>query len=136
MHFTIGDLQPNITYKTSRSGGKGGQHVNKVSSKVELNFDISQSSLFTPEQKQLITDRLANRISSTGMLQIICQQDRSQLANKQRCQDKLIALLHQALKVNKSRKATKPKRSAIESRLEQKRKQALKKMGRRSDFFD
>ena len=77
MNFLIKDLLKEISFKTSRSGGKGGQNVNKVSSKVELNLNISSSVLFTDEQKKILLKKLANKISSAGVLQIITEEERS-----------------------------------------------------------
>lgn len=124
-------LLPQITYKTSRSGGKGGQNVNKVSTKVEIAFNFKASSLFTDEQKQLLLVKLSNRLNADGNLQVISEEERSQLLNKERAMDKLCQLLTKALYVRKPRKATKPKKSAIEKRLKEKQQQALKKMNRR-----
>ena len=75
-------LESEITFKTSRSGGSGGQHVNKVSTKVELDFDVVNSKILTDEQKDIITNKLAARITVEGILQVICQTERSQLRNK------------------------------------------------------
>jgi len=135
MQVSISSLLPDITYKTSRSGGKGGQHVNKVSSKVELNYDFQKSALFTEEQKAALQEKLANRLTADGNIQIICEEGRSQSANKERCLEKLVLMLQQALKKQKPRKATKPKRSAIEQRLKEKQLQAMKKINRRKDFY-
>lgn len=135
MDFSIADLLPDITFKTSRSGGKGGQNVNKVSSKVELNFNFSGSKVFRTEQKELIRQKLANRITASEMVQVICEEERSQLINKERCLNKLMLLLKNALIIPKTRKATRPKKSAIENRLKRKQQQALKKLQRRKDFF-
>lgn len=130
------DLLKEITFKTSRSGGKGGQHVNKVSSKVELNIDIRLSNLFSEEQKSLLFQKLANRINSEGVLQVITEEGRSQLYNKERSLEKLQSLIKQALHQPKRRKATKPKRSSIESRLRAKQLTAIKKINRRGNFHD
>ena len=89
MEFPVKDLLKEIRFKTSRSGGKGGQNVNKVSSKVELNLNISASLLFNDEQKQILLQKLANRINSEGILQIITEEERSQLLNKQKSLVKL-----------------------------------------------
>jgi len=84
MNFTKTDLQKEITYKTSRSGGKGGQNVNKVSSKVELLFSISASALFTDEEKELLTQKLQSRFNKDGLVQVVCDEERSQYLNKER----------------------------------------------------
>lgn len=136
MEFPVKDLLKEIRFKTSRSGGKGGQNVNKVSSKVELNLNISASLLFNDEQKQILLQKLANRINSEGILQIITEEERSQLLNKQKSLVKLQQLIKNALNQPAVRKATKPKRSAIESRLKAKHMNALKKISRRDYFKD
>ncbi len=136
MDFSIQDLLKEISFRTSRSGGKGGQKVNKVSSKVELNINIRTSALFTEDQRSLVLKKLANRINSEGVLQIITEEERSQLHNKQRSLEKLQILLKNALYQPEPRKATKPGRSAIERRLKAKQLTALKKINRRDHYPD
>lgn len=136
MTFSKQDLLKEITFRTSRSGGKGGQNVNKVSSKVELNINLKSSLLFTEEEKELLVQKLANRINSEGVLQVITEEERSQLHNKEKSIDKLIILLKKALFKPKPRKPSKPKRSAIEKRLKSKQLISLKKLSRRGNFND
>jgi ribosome-associated protein len=136
MNISKEDLLREITFKTSRSGGKGGQHVNKVSSKVELYLNINSSSLFTEQQKQRISDKLSNRINAEGFLQIVTEEDRSQLRNKERSLEKLLLLLKAALHQVKLRKPTKPGKGVIEKRLKLKKATALKKINRRSSHLD
>lgn len=131
MKISKQDLVKEVKFKTSRSGGKGGQNVNKVSSKVELNWDVNTSNLITDEQKKLISLKLANRLNSEGLVQVITEEERSQLLNKERSLDKLILLIVKALHVPKLRKASKPKKSAIAKRLKSKQLQSLKKINRR-----
>lgn len=136
MEFSKQDLLKEVTFRTSRSGGKGGQNVNKVSSKVELNLNVKTSTLFTEDQRILVLKKLAKRINSEGVLQIITEEERSQLHNKERSLEKLQLLLKNALHQPKLRKATKPKRSAIEGRLRAKQLTALKKINRRDHLRD
>jgi ribosome-associated protein len=136
MNFLIKDLLKEISFKTSRSGGKGGQNVNKVSSKVELNLNISSSVLFTDEQKKILLEKLANKISSVGVLQIITEEERSQLLNKQKSLVKLRQLINNALYLPPMRKATKPKRSSVGNRLKTKHLNSLKKINRKDYFED
>lgn len=127
-------LLKELSFKTSRSGGKGGQNVNKVSSKVELNFDISRSGLFSDEQKQLLIEKLSKRINSEGILQVITEEERSQYLNKERSVEKLMVLISRALHQPKLRKATKPKKTAIEKRLKNKLLLSQKKISRNKGF--
>lgn len=122
------------TFKTSRSGGKGGQNVNKVETKVELLFDINASNLFTDEQKNVLLTKLATRIIDEGVLQLIASTERSQLKNKERAIAKAIELIQKALKPRKPRKATKPTLESIEKRLLDKQLKSMKKQLRKRMF--
>ncbi len=128
------DLQKEIIYKTSRSGGKGGQNVNKVSTKVELLFDISASAFFTDEEKERLQAKLQNRFNKDGLLQVICDEERSQYLNKEIALQKLQTLLNDALKVVKKRKPTKVSKAAKAARVDAKRKQGEKKDSRKRNF--
>lgn len=133
MKPNIHQLQTEVTYKTSRSGGKGGQNVNKVSSKAELNFDVLKSKLLTEEQKDLISLKLENRINSEGVLQIVSQSERSQLKNKKVVLMRFHELLEMAFHVRKKRKPTKVPRSVIEKRLKAKKRKSDRKKLRRNE---
>ncbi|MBI2279453.1 MAG: aminoacyl-tRNA hydrolase [Bacteroidetes bacterium] len=124
-------LYTELIFKTSRSGGAGGQNVNKVSSKVELIFDVAKSTQFTAEQKETIFIKLANRIDNEGLLHLQCDETRSQLKNKEIVVERLINLLETALKPVKKRKPSKPSKSSIRKRLENKKKLSDKKDTRR-----
>jgi len=130
------ELIKELTFRTSRSGGKGGQNVNKVSSKVELIFNVNNSTLFNDEQKALLLQKLTNRLDSEGNVHIVSQEDRSQLLNKQRSILKLQALLLQALKVQKKRKPSKIPKAVVQKRLKEKSAIATKKENRRRPDFD
>ncbi|MEO3404548.1 alternative ribosome rescue aminoacyl-tRNA hydrolase ArfB [Mucilaginibacter sp. CAU 1740] len=134
MNFTKADLQKEISYKTSRSGGAGGQNVNKVSSKVELLFSIAASALFTDEEKQLLTEKLQNRLNKDGYVQVICDEERSQYLNKEKATERLIMLLTKALHKPKVRKPTKVSKAAKAARLDSKKIQSVKKEGRGKRF--
>ncbi|SDM42702.1 ribosome-associated protein [Pedobacter steynii] len=130
------DIVKVVTFKTSRSGGKGGQNVNKVSSKVELILHIDSAGIFTEEERELLHERLAHRLDQEGNLHIVSQEDRSQLMNKERTILKLIALLKSALHIQKKRKPTKTPKSVIRKRLADKQSVSAKKEFRKRPSLD
>ncbi|MBC8984859.1 aminoacyl-tRNA hydrolase [Pedobacter sp. N36a] len=125
-----------VSFKTSRSGGKGGQHVNKVSSKVELILHLPSAVFLTEEERTLLLERLANRLDQEGNLHIVSQEDRSQLMNKERTILKLIALLKSGLHLQKKRKPTKTPKSVIRKRLQDKQSVSTKKILRKRPALD
>ncbi len=129
-------MEREMQFQASRSGGAGGQNVNKVNTKVELRFHVENSELLTEEEKALVQEKLGNRITNDGYLQVVCQTERSQLQNKELCVQRFYELLRQALTMQKKRSATKPTRSSVRRRLESKKKQAEKKASRgfRKDY--
>lgn len=128
-------LRPFISFQTARSGGSGGQHVNKVETKVTLLFDVNAATCFSGEEKDRIRRRLAGRLQADGVVQVVSQQTRSQLQNKEIALQKLAELLAVALQTDKPRNATKPSKAAVQKRLDAKRQQALRKINRKKDWF-
>nr|WP_294795433.1 alternative ribosome rescue aminoacyl-tRNA hydrolase ArfB [uncultured Mucilaginibacter sp.] len=134
MNFSKPALAKEVSYKTSRSGGKGGQNVNKVSTKVELLFSVDDSALFTDDEKLLIKEKLQSRFNKDGYIQVICDEERSQLLNKEIALERLCVLLVRSLQKPKPRKATKVSKQAKEARLAGKKLNAQKKENRKKNF--
>jgi ribosome-associated protein len=124
-----------LDYKAVRSSGAGGQNVNKVSSKVVLSFNLRSSNSLTDEEKALAEVRLASKLTNDGILILQCDEDRSQLRNKDIVTKRFLAIIENALKEEKPRKPTKIPRSVIKKRIEGKRRQAEKKQSRRRPDF-
>ena len=133
--FDISELISEAVFLTSRSSGPGGQNVNKVNSRIELRFSITGSEILDNEQKRLLTEKLSTKLTSDGLLIVTCQEDRSQLRNKEIAIEKFDRLITKALTPVKKRRPTKPTATSIEKRLHQKKENAEKKQLRgKSDF--
>lgn len=119
-------LRKEVKFRTARSGGSGGQHVNKVETKVELLFDIANSEVLNEQQKRLAKEKLAKKINKDGLLSVISQEKRTQILNKTRAWNKFVKLLEKAIVPAKKRRY-KPIKANKKVRLEAKRRNSEKK---------
>lgn len=128
-------LLQELDFKAVRSSGAGGQNVNKVSSKVVLNFNLAASNALTEEEKQRAIIKLASKLTNENVLILQCDEDRSQLRNKELVTRRFLQVMENALKQEKPRKPTKIPRSVIKKRIEGKRRNAEKKQSRKRPDF-
>ncbi len=125
-----GQLIRELQFKAVRSSGAGGQHVNKVSTKIELTFDLIRSSAFLDMEKERLLHKLKPRLTNDGLLLLQCDATRSQHKNKELAILRFLDIIESALKAPKKRKRTKPSKTSVEKRLKTKKITAQKKAGR------
>ena len=123
--------QTELIFKASRSSGPGGQNVNKLNTKVAVSFDIENSGALNTEQKEIILRKLANRLTNDNRLIVESQRFRSQKANRDFAVEKLTEIIESVLRRQKTRRLTRPTRTAVEKRLKQKKIKSLLKQQRR-----
>ncbi|WP_136480417.1 alternative ribosome rescue aminoacyl-tRNA hydrolase ArfB [Cognatitamlana onchidii] len=134
--FNEKQLLEELKFKAIRSSGSGGQHVNKVSSKVEITFNLYESLVFNESQTEILKTKLQNRLTKNGLLVVFCDESRSQHKNKEIATKRLLELLKSALIIRKKRVPTKISKSAIQKRLKCKKIRSLKKVNRRKPKLD
>ena len=128
------NFQHELSYKTSRSSGSGGQNVNKVETSVTVLWKVEDSTVFTESEKERILLKLKNKINAEGILQTTVSESRTQLQNKKIATERIQELVNKSLIVPKKRIATKPSRAKVEKRLESKKKLSEKKENRKFRF--
>lgn len=130
------NLIKELKFKAVRSSGAGGQHVNKVSSKIELIFDLQNSVELSSEEKELLSKNLKPKLTKDNILLLNCDESRSQHKNKEIVIKRFLEMISNGLKVPKKRKTSKPTKSSIQKRLEKKKKLAYKKAFRKKPALE
>jgi ribosome-associated protein len=120
-----------LTYRASRAGGAGGQHVNTSSTRIELLWNVQTTQALTDDERTRVLTKLTSRIDGEGFIRVVSSARRSQLQNREAADEKLAELVSNALAVQKKRKATKPSKGAKEARLTDKKKRGETKKQRR-----
>ena len=134
MPYTVPERE--LRFRASRAGGPGGQHVNRVSTRVEVRWNVLRSPTLSPRQRELLLEKLSSRIDGKGELRVTSDQTRSQLQNKLAAIERLNVLVRDALYEPPPRKKTHPPRASKERRLQEKRRRSLTKQNRRPPKID
>jgi ribosome-associated protein len=125
-----------LDVRATRSSGAGGQHVNKTSSRIEISWNVRESKAISDEQRAILSERLASRISTDGSIRVVSSETRSQLRNRERAEARLAEIIRRALTIRKKRKPTHRPRRADEARLASKKLHSKKKLERKRDILD
>lgn len=136
MNLKERNFESELQFRTSRSGGKGGQNVNKTETKVELIFDLLHSNILNDEEKEMVLKRWKNRVNAAGEFLICSSAERSQAANKEKTVSKFYAMMEKALTPEKKRIATKVPKDIKETILKKKKEHGKKKADRRLNTRD
>lgn len=132
----IDQLIKELKFKAIRSGGAGGQHVNKVSSKIVLFFDVASSIVLSEDDRELLLKNLRSKLTKENILILTCDESRSQHKNKEIIIQRFLQLITNGLKVAKERKESKPSKASVKKRLENKKKKATIKANRKRPDLD
>ena len=125
-----------LTFRASRAGGPGGQHVNTSSTRIELLWDLSHSSVVSDDIRARLMEKLGSRLDAAGMVRVVASDRRSQAQNRDAASERLAKIVRQALVVPRKRRATRPTRASREQRLADKKRRGERKRDRRRDVFD
>jgi len=125
-----------LTFRASRAGGPGGQHVNTSSTRIELLWDLTRSATISEDVRARLLEKLASRLDAAGMVRVVASDRRSQSQNRDAAAERLAKLVRQALVVPRKRRATRPTAASKEQRLAEKKRRGERKRDRRRDFDD